>query len=166
MVALASALRWRCGCRSPLIPWRRAGSVSRYNTTFGTPSSAAKSSVSERSRHSNLQLFNPHLPLRLSEKREIGDFAKGNVTVNFQGLFSLFNHYAQSFFADAWILVVDLGHAFVGGRGDFSIDLQPLHYELDGPVTIAPNKAVGLDARLDHALDFIGLLLDFLYTGY
>ena len=122
--------------------------------------------MSERSRHSNLQLFNPHLTLRLFEKREIGDFAESNVTVNFQGLFSLFNHYAQSFFADAWILVVDLGHAFIGGRGDFSIDLQPLHYELDGPVTIAANIAVGFDAGFDHALDFIGLLLDFFYTGY
>jgi hypothetical protein len=122
--------------------------------------------VSERSRLSNLQLFNSHLTLRLSDKREIRDVAEGDVTVNFQGLFSLFNHHAQSLFADTWILVVDLGHAFVGSRGDFSIDLQPLHYELDGPVTIAPNIAVGFDARLDHALDFIGLLLDFLYTGY
>src|SRR4029453_17519530 len=102
MVAPASALRWRCGCRSPLVPRRRAGSVSRYNTTFGTPSSAAKSSVSERSRLSSLQLFNPHLTLRLSEKRETGDFIKGNVTVDFEGLFSLFNHYPKSLFANAW----------------------------------------------------------------
>src|SRR5215472_15629661 len=37
-------------------------------------------------------LLGSHLPLRLTENREICDFAEGNVTVHFQSCFSLFNH--------------------------------------------------------------------------
>src|SRR5262245_27203320 len=68
-------------------------------------------------------LLGSHLPLRLTENREVGDFVEGNFTVHFQGCFSFFNHDAQSLFAETWILVVDLDHAFVGSRRDFSIDL-------------------------------------------
>src|SRR5215475_1691214 len=69
------------------------------------------------------KLLGSHLPLRLTENREVGDFVEGNFTVHFQGCFSFFNHDAQSLFAETWILVVDLDHAFVGSRRDFSIDL-------------------------------------------
>ena len=92
--------------------------------------------------------FDPKLPLRLSDKREIRDFAEGNIPADFQGLLSLFNRQAKSLFANVDILIVDLGDALVGRRGDLSVDLQPLHDELNGSVAIASNIAVGLDARL------------------
>src|SRR6266545_5688639 len=101
-------------------------------------------------------LFTAHLFLRLSDKREIRDFAERNIPVN---LLSLFNHHAKAFFADARILIVDLCHTVVSGRRDLSIDLQPLRDELNSSVAVTPNISVGLDTRLDDALDFIGLLL-------
>src|SRR2546422_4178537 len=73
---------------------------------------------SSQSAIQNRKLFHPQLPLRLSNKREIRDFAERNIPANFQGLLSLFNHYAKSFFADARILIVDLDHTVVSRRGD------------------------------------------------
>lgn len=57
----------------------------------------------------------PQLPQRLSDQREIGDFAEGNIAIDFQGLLPLVDHHAQPFFTDAWILVINLDHAVVGG---------------------------------------------------
>ena len=50
--------------------------------------------------------------------------------------------------------------------GDLAIDLKPLHHELNRPVTIAANIPIGLEAGSDDALNFVGLLLDFLHTGH
>src|SRR6266481_1911217 len=111
-------------------------------------------------------LFNSQFSLRLFENREIRDFADGNVAVKFQSLLCLFNHQAKSLFAHAAIVIVKLGYAFIGSRGHVSIDLQPLRYELNSAVPITANIAVGLDTRLDDPFDFIGLVLDFLHTGY
>src|SRR6266508_6079833 len=75
-----------------------------------------------------------HLSLHLSDQREIRDFAERNIPVNFQGLLSLFNHHAKALFADVRILIVNLDHTVVSGRGYLSIDLQPLHDELNSSV--------------------------------
>src|SRR5437899_10260714 len=79
----------------------------------------------------HLFFLDPHLPLRLSEDRKIRDFAERNVAVNFQSLLCLFNHQAKSLFAQAAIVIVKLGYAFIGSRGHLSIDLQPLRDELN-----------------------------------
>jgi hypothetical protein len=65
---------------------------------------------------------NSKLPLYVSDQREIRDFAERNVTGNFQGLLSLFYRHMKALFADIDVLIVDLDHAFVSGRGDLLAD--------------------------------------------
>src|SRR5262249_29792707 len=107
-----------------------------------------------------ISLFDPQLPLRISKNRQIADFIKCDLTIDFHKSFSVVEEPAEAVLRHSSVVIKPLDERIKGRSGHLSIDSISAHQYRDGSIAILAHVTVRLDARPNNSFDLFRFFFD------